>query len=77
MNIKYIVIGSLQNLIQAKQPQGEIEVEENSKVGDLCDQLGLNKKMQMVILINKEIAMLDTILSDQVEVTFVPVVSGG
>ncbi len=77
MNVNYKVIGSLKGLIPGKKPEGTIELEENSKILDLCNHLGLEKNMQMAILMNQKTAKWDTMLFDQVEVSFVPVVSGG
>lgn len=56
---------------------GKVMLDEGARVQDLLDLLGVNPEAVMLIVIDKRLGDLDTVLKDGATVELIPPISGG
>ena len=58
-------------------PTGRVRIDDDSRVGDLLGNLGINSDLVMLFVIDGELADLDSPLEDGMTLELIPPISGG
>ena len=79
MNIKLELAGSLKKFIKSPDNGSKINlnVENNSKVSDIVNQLNITKEYIALVTVNKKVSDFNSKLKDGDRVVFYPPIAGG
>ncbi len=72
-----IKVRATSDLADLMPPSGKVFLEDGANVGDLLKLLGLNPETVMLVVINKQLGDIDTVLTDGATVELIPPISGG
>ncbi|MGQ9603611.1 MAG: MoaD/ThiS family protein [bacterium] len=72
-----ITVRATSDLAELMPASGKVIIDHPASVGDLLSLLGINPEAIMLIVINKQIGDIDTLLTDGAIVELIPPISGG
>lgn len=72
-----ITVRAASDLAERMPASGKVIIDHPASVGDLLSLLGINPEAIMLIVINKQIGDIDTLLTDGAIVELIPPISGG
>jgi molybdopterin converting factor small subunit len=78
MTVHYRLIGRLKQMAKITVPEGSLAVRDGARISELYPKLGIDPKLNILIVVNQKVSSTESLISDGDRVTFIPAnVSGG